>query len=250
MLTNVPGTRLFEPDPLPDGVLVYFLGGEEKPPGTLPFEDAWSGRPDTGHFVFLAAVPPRDSLERLSKALAALPAASHTDVVWAVWDGGALGGLELLPLRATAGAAVTTRTVSFPALPGITKLGVAASSPVEAVAGNDGALASLSIAYPPEPAHDGRPASLPPSGVGIALALRDAGAGCLRFRALLDDPGSTAARTVARKRLAEGSVDPLRPFDPRRTYLRLTGVLFDLAREDDGSFSIAPAGGAAKRVRG
>jgi hypothetical protein len=125
---------------------------------------------------------------------------------------------------------------------------VAESSPVEAVAGSDGALAALSIAYPPQPAHDGRPASLPPSGVGISLALRDAGAGCLRFRALLDDPGSAPARTVARKRLAEGSVDPLRPFDPRRTYLRLTGVLFDLTREEDGSFSLAPARGTATRV--
>jgi hypothetical protein len=250
MLTNVPGTRLFEPPPLPDGVLVYFLGGATKPPATLRLEDAWSGDPAPGHLAFLAAAPPRDSLERLSKALAALPAASHTDVVWAAWDGVALGGLELLPLEATAGAAVTTRTVSFPALAGITKLGVAESSPVEAVTGSDGALAALSIAYPPQPAHDGRPASLPPSGPGLTLPLRGAGAGCLRFRALLDAAGKAAARNVARKRLAEGSVDPLRPFDPRRTYLRLTGVLFDLTRGDDGSFSLAPAGGAGKRVRG
>lgn len=229
--------------------MLYRLCGGGTPPDDLPLDDAWDGRPDVGWLVFLAAPPAPGTLPALSDALALLPQRTHTSVAWTTWDGRALGTVQALPIRAAADGPVTAETATFPAMPGITKLGVLDSSPVGGVRDGDGSLQALSLAYPPQPAHDGRPASLPPSGPGVLLPLAGAdGAGCLRFRALVDD-GSRSAGAGARKRLAEVSLDPVRPFDPKRTWTRLTAVRFELARDASGAFTLTPLAPPARSAR-
>lgn len=244
---NVPGSSLYTPSP---GKAMLFLlaGSGSSVPTSLTLDATWgatSGGP-LGYYLFLDSLPASGAYQTFQKAaLAALPPSpTHTSFAWMKWTGTKISDPMVMMIQLGTGGPTTGSDLLITPSPGIPSLGIAASTPVATVVDAASSIQAFSPSYPPQPPQGGRPASRPSWAPGLLIPMTGDGMGCLQFQALMSDPRRPA--NPARKQVFAVSVDPARPFDDRRTYLKPTAIILDLGQQADGTFYLSPPGQAER----
>jgi hypothetical protein len=200
---------------------------------SLPLADTWAdqgvpARP--GWYVFLPAVPLEADAPALEAALrGALDPPAATGWAWSAraarGNGAALRAA--VPVHPDGeGRPVVAKDVPVTLPAGLLAFGFAAGLRVAATRDAAGEIDGL-VAARPDP--DAQP------WTGIRVLLAGPFAGCIRFAALRESKVS-GDRSV--KEAAEVSLDPLRPFDQRRTWIGPTGAEYLLVAEGGGAYRI------------
>lgn len=243
LFENLPGTRLYRPvAPAANEALLFLMTG---PPNRIPaetklsLEETWSGK-IAGYYLFLKKLP-GDNVKFEEEAAKALKVTAsppeHSSFAWVSWDSQTVTVVAAIDIQ-PGEARPTVKTDSVISLPGFPPIGVGAGSPVRGAKDDDGSLNGFILTYPPQPPHDGQPASGPPWGGGMTIPMSGMFAGCFRFEALLN-AGSPSENPVT-KQIAEVSFDPVRPLDPQRTRVSFTGILLNFGQLPSGAFYLEP----------
>ena len=242
---NIPGTRLYEPvSPAANEALLFLdttpsSSNSVLSPVTL--DKTWDGKP-VGYYLFLKKLPDnfskfQEEAERVLDVPAQPP--QHSSFAWLGWKADAATvKAKILIKPAVSGDPVAAEDVAI-SIPGIPGIHIPAATPVVGEKDDEGNLNAFSFAYPPQPAHDGQPASDPPWASGTVVPMAGNYAGCLKFQALLN-AGNSSGNPI-RKQVALVSLDPVRPTDSQRTRISLTGVLLNLGQLPSGAFYLEPA---------
>ncbi len=245
LFENITGTSLYRPLSPASNEALRFLS--TKPPvgkpAPLPLEATWDGAP-IGYYLFLKKVPDDDAKfeQAAAKALdLTADPPDHTGFAWLAWDGTNVTVIARIVMKTASPGEPLVKTETLIPGFGFPGVGVAAGAPVLGSKGDDGFLDSFVLAYPPQPAHDGQPASGPPWGGGVAIPMAGDYAGCVRFEALVNTGQSSG--DAVRKQVAIVSLDPTRPADSHRTRISLTGVLLDLGQLPSGALDLEPVHG-------
>jgi hypothetical protein len=249
LFENITGTSLYRPLSPAPGEALRFLSTTppDKKGAPLSLDATWDGTP-IGYYLFLKKLPDDDAKFE-PEAVKALDLATdppdHTGFAWLDWDGTTVTVIAQVVMKAASPGDPLVKTDTLISVSGFPGVGVAADAPVLGNKGNEGFLDGFVLAYPPQPAHDGQPASGPPWGGGMTIPMAGDYAGCVRFQALLN-AGQSSGNAV-RKQVANVSLDPTRPRDNHRTRISLTGVLLDFGQLPSGAFYLEPvhAGTAA-----
>jgi hypothetical protein len=227
-------TTLYEPQsPAPGEAMWFLLWSQTDPPSQLTLEQTWSesGPPAApGYFLFLNELPPSGSADKFEKKVRdLLPATTLAGFSWVVYTPktedvkvGTRVGLEL----DSGNRPVVDADTSITLPPGMTTLGVGKGAPVTAST-TGGFVDAFVVGYPPQwGAQSYR-------GGGLNLPMTGNFVGCLQFRGLVNAAEGTGGPS-ALKSLATVQIDPLRPFDPKRTFQTFTGVDYLLVAEGNG----------------
>lgn len=219
---------LYAPD-ASGGEALFLLWAPGKQ-ATLPVASLWSdaGLPDDpGWFVFLAAPvgPARAGAVEaaLRKALGESPA---TGIAWADGEGAIACAMPIACAAAAAPTVAADTTLPTPA--GLLALSFPAGAPLRSI----GDLEAIVVSAPPEagPVRAG--------GDGAAIRIQSDGAGCVTFLALAGQAPAAGASVS----LMEVSLDPMRPFDPSRSFQTFTGMGYGFAGGEGGRWQLAAPG--------
>ena len=161
---------------------------------------------------------PAEPLAQSALAWVEVPSSSDPVVRW------------LLRTAVSDEAVVVAETLEIPGPPGALALVIPEASPIVTRRDGDDAIDGFVLEYPPVAGAG------PPRAIGLVLPMAGAGVGGVQFQGLL---GPASGPDCARKELFDAAIDPLRPFDGRRTYLIPTGLLFELCKTATG-FEIRP----------
>src|SRR5215471_745984 len=188
---NIPGTQLWRPlNPAPNEALLFLSTAAARRAKAVPnvsLEETWEGAP-IGYYIFLAKLPDDHAKfeQEAGKVLDIAKAPpEHTSFAWLSWNGTnatVIAKVEMQP-GAPDPTVKTETTVGIVGFPGI---GLAVGTPVRGDKDAEGSLRGFVFTYPPQPAHDGQPASGPPWGNSVRCPMDGDFAGCLRFQALLN----------------------------------------------------------------
>jgi len=231
---RIQPTRLYAPQsPSPGEAMLFLLWPETDPPSQLTLEKTWAdtGSPAApGYFLFLNELPLPGGAASFEKRLRALlPETTLAAFAWVVYA----AGKEEVTIRTRIGLTLDANDrpvvdadteIALP--PGMTAIGVGKDAPVTALASN-GLIETFAVAYPP------RPNAEPPRTGGLALPMADEGVGCVRFFGLVDALSGSGGAEV-QKSLVFVQIDPLRPFDPSRTFQTFTGRDYLLVADGSG----------------
>jgi hypothetical protein len=233
-LVRIPATSLYRRSQATPGEAMIFLRWSVvASPDTLAIHLTWanSGPPaEPGYYVFLNEVPPDATAPAFEEALRGLlvkPAA--TGFVWALYLAPAKASMQTA-IQMSLGAAnqpMVADSVTMQLPPGVRTLGFRAQTPVASM-GTAPSIDGFVFTYPPLPGSD------PPTGAGISLGIDKGTIGCLRFDALVNVRPVKEGATEALKALVQVQIDPIRPFDPQRTYQRFSGSSYFLRVTGDG----------------
>jgi hypothetical protein len=239
-LTRIPGTTLYKGIDTPSEAMAFLLWNTAAPPDSLTTDQTWadSGKPsDPGYYLFLNAVPPAGAAPAFESALRAqLAKPEGTGFVWALYQSPASATVQtVVPVKIAVAndKPVVADTVSVQLPPGMQTLGFGAESPVIA-SRVLGEINSFVMSYPPLPNSD------PPSGVGIGVDIVSGRVGCLHFDGLVNARPVEKEADRALKVLVHVQIDPIRPFDPNRTYQIFTGATYFL-ESTEGGYRLTPA---------
>jgi hypothetical protein len=226
-LEKIGESRLYGPDRPDSGEAFAFLlsGSALEPPAKIPLEQTWS--PDgpatyVGFHVFVDAVPSAPDAKALAEALdAKLPREPvTTGFAWAISPPHAfslLGVVELTIVDGRPAVAADSAIAVRSPMPALTvPRGLA-------VDGREG-LTGWSLTDPRG------------AGVGLDVTLLGRASATVRFQALREsrvDGGHTI------KRLAAVSIDPLRPFDGKRTHIRMLDREYRLSVGPPGVYHLS-----------
>ena len=207
------------------GTAVFLLSSTAAAPPQLTLGEIWSdvGPPSRpGWFAFLAAAVTGASAREVElKLRSGLSPGEASGIAWAAADG-------TVACRLPTKLGVDDRPVAAAETTLPTPLGsLALSFPAEAPlrgSRQGGLLTAIECGIPA--AAVGLPAASPAAAVQIG----GEAAGCVFFEALVGDPPGSAGAVS----LMTISIDPLAPFDPKRSYRRFTGRTFGFARTADG----------------
>lgn len=214
LLTLVAGsTALYAPGGT--GTSAFLLWNEAEAPTTLPLSSTWSdsGAPaNPGWFVFLEA-PVEAAIEGGLRA--ALAGKTSTGLAWAV-KGAWIACAVPIACTADAGPSVAS-DCTLPTPAGLLALSFPAGTPLRSTGTLEGIVASAPTEAGPVRA----------GSDGTIVWIQGERAGCVTFQALAGQPPS-AGGTVT---LMEVSLDPLRPFDPSRSFQTFTGMSYGFTRD-------------------
>jgi hypothetical protein len=245
LFENITGTRLYRPVSPASNEALLFLSttpGKTRSLASLSLDKTWDDEP-IGYYLFLKKLPDDDS-KFAAQAEEALDLAAHppkhSSFAWLAWDGKTVTVVANVVIKPEASGDPVVETDTVISIPGFPGIGVAEAAPVLGEKDGDGFLNGFSLAYPPQMAHAGQPASRPPWGASVTVPMAGIYAGCIRFEALLNAPKSSSGNAV-RKQVAVVSLDPVRPTDSRRTRISLTDVLLDFGQLPSGAFYLEPA---------
>lgn len=209
------------------GTAVFLLGSPTGPPPQLLPEEIWSdtGAPaHPGWFVFLAEAVGGSGAQQVETELRAVLAARETTgFAWADGQGNVLSSVETALDASESPRIAADATLPVPV--GMLALSFPKDAPLSKVDEDEDEVLQAIACGVPAGAAPGAP-----TGPGTLIQLTGAAAGCVTFEAFVGDPPGAGA-TVA---LMAVSIDPLRPFDPRRSYRRYTGASFGFAPHGDG----------------
>jgi hypothetical protein len=235
-------THLYSPGQTKsDGGFLLFLLPRKDLPDSVTINQTWGPKaPAKGFYLFLNRIPPTDLLlkfdQLIMESLGGVTLESSS-FAWVKVDKSA--NPSVLVRIATApdadDAVIIRDNVTIPAPEPLSSIPLNAGAPV-ATLGMDEGITSFVFQYPPIPPIKGQPASGPPNQTGLTLPFTGTGRGCLRAQALY---GGDLGNKQIVKNLFLISLDPLAPFDSKRTYTTITNESFRLI-ESDGVISIAP----------
>lgn len=234
-LVRIPDTTLYKPAQLsPDEAMVFLLWDTTAPPATIELSDTWSdsGPPaKVGYYVFLNAIPPNASAKSFESALRAdLDAPAATGFVWARYDAPSKAEVQTAVVLKMNGAnrPVIADNVTMQLPAGVETLGFGADAPVTA----SGSIDNFVVAYPPLKGANS------PRGPGIRIGISLGSVGCLGFSGLVNVNPPEGERVL--KTMVAVQIDPIRPFDPQRTYQVFSGRNYFLEKSG-ASYEITPA---------
>src|SRR5271166_4477053 len=239
LFENIAGTRLNRPvSPVANEALLFLSTtppDKKRAVSSLSLDETWAGTP-IGYYLFLKKLPD-DAAKFQQQAEKALDIAAqspeHSSFAWLAWDGKTVRVVARIVVKAAGSGDPVVESDTLISVPGIPGIGVAAATPVLGDKDGDGFLNGFFLTYPPQPGHDGQPASGPPWGGGMTIPMAGDFAGCFRFEALLNS-GRSSCGNAMRKQVAVVSFDPVRPTDSRRTRISLTDVLLDFGQLPSG----------------
>lgn len=209
-----------------------------KPPNgplpTIPIDETWDTSAiarHSGYYVYLSAAVTEASASELEEKLRAeLPALDTTSFAWAEFvpnERFRLIGTIGLTIEGE-GPVVVAADAPLRLPPGVKPFTVPAKLAVSAQWEDNGGFV-LTLPPPVDPA----------AAVGLGIALLGDRSGCITCSAAL---ASTVVGDRSVKSFARVSLDPLRLFDPSRTYVAPTGDRFVLSAVDGGyTFLRVPA---------
>lgn len=221
-LAKVPGSAALYAFAAADGGALFLLADPSSAPETLQLSELWSdsGPPaKPGWFVFPAAPGAAAALEPQLRSC--LLTAATTGIAWARGDGTSAARVPIRQDGSGAPCAAADSTLPTPA--GTLALSFAEGTPLRASPLAESPQAILA-SYPP---------ALGPGATGpalVAVQLQGPNSGCLTFEALVGQPPAEQSGVT----LMAVSIDPLRPFDPLRTYQMFTGRNFGFASAGNG----------------
>lgn len=217
-------TALYAPAP-EGGTAVFLLGSATDPPPQLLPGEIWSdtGAPaHPGWFVFLAEPVGGSGAQQVETELRAVLAAREaTGFAWADRQGNIMSVVDT-ELDAS-GSPRIAGDATLPVPVGMLALSFPKDAPLSKV-DEDGMLQAIACGVPAGVAPGA------PTGPGASVQVTGPAAGCVTFDAFVGDPPGSGATVV----LMAVSIDPLRPFDPKRSYRRFTGARFGFAPHGEG----------------
>lgn len=193
---------------------------------TLSITSLWadSGVPaDPGWFIFLAGPVGQANAAAVEAALRkGLGETRPTGIAWADVNGGIACAV---PIECRAGAAPSVAAdATLPTPAGLLALSFAAGTPLRSVGDFEGLAASA----PP------KAGPVLTGSDGATVWIQGERAGCATFQALAgQDPAADATVT-----LMEVSLDPLRPFDPSRSFQTFTGMSYGFTADAAGRWQL------------
>ncbi len=242
---NVAGTSLYSPSsPSPGEAMLFLLAGSgTSAPPSVTLDATWGATSEgpLGYYLFLDSLPASGAYATFQEAaLAALPPSpTHTSFAWMKWTGTKVSDVMVMSIQPGTDGPSTGSDLLIKPSPGIPALGIAASTPVATAVDATSSIQAFSPSYPPQPPQGGRPASRPSWAPGLLIPMTGDGVGCLQFQALMSEPPRPA--NPSSKQVFAVSIDPVRPFDDRRTYLKPTAIILDLGQQADGTFYLSPS---------
>lgn len=224
------------------GSALFLLADATAPPPSLPLGDTWSdsGAPSRpGWFVFTAAPVDSGNAGAVERNLRSglVPAADvdappdATGFAWA--DPAGIVAAKVATALDGSGAPRVAEDVTLPTAPGMLALSFPMEAPLRSLV-QHGALHAIGCGMPPHAL------PVPTHGPGASIRIAGDAAGCITFDAFVGQPPGEGANVV----LMAVSVDPLRPFDPKRSYRRFAGATFAFARNGE-EWQLVAQGGAS-----
>ena len=207
------------------GSALFLLAAAHDPPASILLADTWSdaGAPlCPGWFVFLAQPIDAGSAQGVEATLrSALASPETTGFAWADRQGNVASCLPT-GLDASQAPCVAAET-TLPTPPGMLALSFPKDAPLRKV-DEEGTLQAIACGVPPDATTEGA------TGMSASIQATGEAAGCITFEAFVGDPPGAGAAVV----LMAVSIDPLHPFDPKRSFQRFTGARFGFAPHGDG----------------
>lgn len=244
-LDRIGATSLYKPrSPEPGGDVIFLRWIAGDAPEHLRLEETWSevGTPSSvGYFFSLNRTPP-DGLaavfEQAARSVLPPKAPRASGFVWATYRQQEstvdVSVLTLLAIdldvenRPSMAADVVLK---LPA--GFRVLGFGKGTRVLPSFDGEGGTDGFVITYPD------LAAAPPQTRLGISLPMAGAAVGCLCFTGLINAAAAGEPDSVL-KTVVQAQIDPLRPFDARRTFEVLTGRDYLLSRSGTG-YHLSPA---------
>lgn len=206
-----------------EALLLLWTPGHQ---ATLPIGSLWvdSGIPaDPGWFVFLAGPATQANAAAIEAALRkGLGETRPTGIAWAEANGGIACAVPI-ECRAEAAPSVAA-DATLPTPDGLLALTFAAGTPLRSAGNVEGITASAPREAGP----------VLPGSDGATVWIQGERAGCVTFQALAGQaPAADAIVT-----LMKVSLDPLRPFDPSRSFQTFTGMSYGFAGDAAGRWQL------------